>query len=68
MFTKSIEYRVIVACPVPTGLQIILYGNEDFSFQWDSSEFLPLAYNIDDSLIPVGLEIPNFQVAVFGFS
>jgi len=35
--------------------------------QWNSSELLPLADDINDSLVPVGLEIANLEAANLAF-
>jgi hypothetical protein len=34
----------------------------------DSPEFLPFPDDLNDGLVPVGLEIANLQVADFGLS
>ena len=59
---------MIRAGPITAGLQIILDGEEGLGLQGDTPESLPLSNDIDNSLIPVGLEIPDLQAAYFRLS
>src|SRR5208337_1954371 len=68
MLPQGVEYGMIRAGPITAGLQIILDGEEGPGLQRDASESLPLADNINDSLVPVGLKILDLQATNFGLS
>ena len=55
-------------CPLPGGLQIFLDRNQRIAMQRNPPELLSLADDIDDGLVPVGLEIPDLEAADFGLS
>ena len=68
MLPQGIEEGMIGIGPIPGGLQVILDGDEGLSLQGDAPEFLALTDDVNDGLVPVGLEIPDFQAADFGLS
>jgi len=68
MLPQGVEDRMIQVLPIPGSLQIVFDGKEGPAVQGDSSELLPLADDINDGLIPVGLEIANLESAKFGLS
>ena len=55
-------------CPIPCGLEIILDGKEGLGLEWDAPEPLPFTDDIDDSLVPVGLEILDLETTDLGLS
>ena len=55
-------------CTVPRRLQIVVDGGEGVGMQGDPPELLSLAEDVDDGLVPVGLEIPDLEAADFGLS
>ena len=59
MLPQGVEYGMIRASPITAGLQIILDGEEGLGLQGDAPESLPFTDDINDCLIPVGLEIPS---------
>ena len=68
MLPQGVEYGMIRAAPITTGLQIILDGEEGLGLQGDTPESLPFTDDVNDSLIPVGLEILDLQVANLSLS
>jgi len=55
-------------CSIPGSLQIVPDGDESVGVQGDAPEFLAFADHVNDSLIPIGLEIAYLKVAEFGLS
>jgi hypothetical protein len=55
-------------CSVFGSLLVILDGKEGLNLQRDAPELLPLAGDINDSLVPIGLEIPYLKAANLSFS
>jgi len=68
MLPQGVEDRMIRIRPVPGSLQIVFDGKQGPRVQRDSPELLSLADNINDGLIPVGLEIPDLEGAEFRLS
>ena len=68
MLSQSVEDRMIRGRPVPGSLQIVFNGKQGPRVQGDSSELLSLADNINDGLVPVGLEIADLEATDFGLS
>jgi len=54
--------------PIPGGFQVILDGKEGPGGQGDPPELFPLADNVNDGLVPVGLEITDLETAQFNLS
>jgi hypothetical protein len=52
-----------LVCPIPASLLVILDGKKCLGLYRDAPEFLPFANDIENSLIPVGLEILDFEAA-----
>ena len=61
------EEGMSMICSIPGSFQVVLYGDEGVGIQGDAPEFLAFADNVNDGLIPVGLEILDLEVAEFGF-
>ena len=53
---------------VPGALQVPFDGNESHGVQWDAPEPVALSDHVNDGLVTVGIEIPNFESADFDFS
>ena len=68
MLPQGVEYGMIRAGSITTGLQIILDGEKSLDLEGNAPESLSLPNDIDDSLVPVGLEILDLEAANFGFS
>ena len=54
--------------PISGGFQVILDCEKSLGLEGDAPESLPFTEDINDCLIPVGLEILDLQTANFGFS
>jgi hypothetical protein len=54
--------------PILGSFQVILDGEKGLGLEGDAPESLPFTDDINDSLIPVGLEITDLQAANFGLS
>ncbi len=68
MLPQRLEEGMPRICPIPGGFQVILDGEKSLGLEGDAPEFFPLTDDINDCLIPVGLEILDLQAAYFGFS
>ncbi len=53
---------------IPVGLQVVFDSEKGLGVQRDSSESLPFTNNVDHSLVPIGLEIPELEVTDFSLS
>lgn len=58
MLPQCLEEGMTGICPVPGGLQVVLDGDQGFTVHGDSSKLIPLADDINDGLVPVGLRSP----------
>jgi hypothetical protein len=68
MFPQCLKKGVSWIGSIPGGLQVVLYGDQGFTVQGDSSELIPLADDIDNGLVAVGLEITDLEAAYLGLS
>jgi len=68
MLPQRLEEGMSRICSVFGSLMVVLDGEEGAGVQGDAPEFLPFPDNVKDSLVPVGLEIPDFEIADFGLS
>ena len=68
MFPQRLEEGMVWVLSIPTGLQVIPGGEKSLGLEGDAPEFLPLADDVDDGLVPVGLAIIDLQAANLGFS
>jgi hypothetical protein len=68
VFPQRLEEGMIRVCSVFGSLLVIFYGEKGLGLQGNPSEFLPFANNIDNGLIPIGLEIADFKITDLSFS
>jgi len=68
MLSQRVEDGMIGIDPIAICFYIVFYGKKGLNLQRDTSESLPLADHVDHSLVPIGLEILNLEVADFSLS
>lgn len=54
--------------PVPGYLQVLFDGKEGRGVQGYAPELLAFSDHVNDGLVTVGIEIPNFEAAEFSLS
>ena len=68
MLPQCLEERMSRFYPISGGFQVILHGKKSLGLERDAPESLPFTDDINDCLIPVGLEILDLQAAYFRLS
>ena len=62
MFSQSLEKGIIWICSIPGSLQVVFDGEKGLGVQGDAAELLTLADDINDGLVPIGLEIADREL------